>query len=71
MTIQDIVEYAQRQYNINLLNIQLQHIYTLATLPRYHNDPFDRLLISQAITEKLIFVSKDQHTRLYPVNYYW
>jgi PIN domain nuclease of toxin-antitoxin system len=32
----------------------------LDNLPMHHSDPFDRLLISQAIEEKLALVSKDQ-----------
>ena len=39
-------------HNVQLQDIQLEHIYRLKDLPRYHNDPFDRLLLSQLIIAK-------------------
>ncbi|WP_419760492.1 hypothetical protein [Acidisoma sp.] len=38
-----------------------------AALPLHHRDPFDHLLIAQAITEDVIFLSKDRHAAAYPV----
>ena len=43
------------------------HIAALATLPTHHWDPFDHLLIAQAITEDAVFVSENQNMPLYPV----
>ena len=37
--------------SIDLLNINLNHIDIVATLPLHHRDPFDRLLIAQAMVE--------------------
>jgi PIN domain nuclease of toxin-antitoxin system len=42
-----------------ILPIELKHIYHLRTLPRVHNDPFDRLLVAQAHVENLRMVSAD------------
>ena len=42
-----------------LLPITLDHAAVVATLPRHHGDPFDRLIISQAMVEDLIVVSID------------
>lgn len=42
-----------------LLPIEIAHLATVATLPFHHRDPFDRLLIAQAITEKMPVVSSD------------
>ncbi|HRI29042.1 MAG TPA: type II toxin-antitoxin system VapC family toxin [Chitinophagales bacterium] len=39
--------------------IDIAHLITLAGLPFHHRDPFDRILVAQAITENLNFVSKD------------
>lgn len=45
---------AQLKLNgIDLLNINVNHLSTLTTLPFHHRDPFDRLIIAQAIVEKL------------------
>ncbi len=43
-----------------------EHAVKLMTLPRYHADPFDRLLIAQAIVEDLTMVSEDGKFPLYP-----
>jgi PIN domain nuclease of toxin-antitoxin system len=42
-------------------------IWTLATLPLYHRDPFDRILIAQAITEGWTLVTTDASFVQYPV----
>lgn len=41
------------------------------TLPWIHRDPFDRLLISQAIVEGLCLITKDRNIRKYPVRTLW
>lgn len=50
-----------------LLGIGIAHLRTLAGLPMHHRDPFDHLLIAQAIAEDAAFVSADRHAALYPV----
>jgi PIN domain nuclease of toxin-antitoxin system len=54
-----------------VLNLKFDHFNTLNTLPHHHNDPFDRLLISQAITENLTIISADRHFAAYPANVIW
>jgi PIN domain nuclease of toxin-antitoxin system len=49
------------------LAITPAHLATLATLPLHHRDPFDHLLIAQAMTEQAILVSHDGRLSLYPV----
>jgi PIN domain nuclease of toxin-antitoxin system len=49
------------------LDIRPSHLRTLGTLPMHHRDPFDHLLIAQAVTEGAIFVSQDQHAAHYPL----
>ena len=51
------------------LDIVPAHLLVLAKLPRHHTDPFDHLLIAQAIAEEAIFVSEDRHTPKYSVRY--
>ena len=48
------------------LPIAQAHIWTLATLPQYHRDPFDRLLIAQAIAEDYTLVTADPLFTSYP-----
>ena len=50
----------------DLLVVQLPHIETLSRLPLHHRDPFDRLIISQALVENLTVVTRDRSFGLYP-----
>ena len=52
-----------------LLGIEPAHLLELGPLPRTHKDPWDHLLIAQAIAEGTVFMSEDGHTPNYPVNY--
>lgn len=58
---------AVQQGGFTLLDIGITHLLTLAGLPMHHRDPFDHLLIAQAITEDATFISEDRHTARYPV----
>ena len=49
----------------SLLPISTSHLAELARLPLHHRDPFDHLLIAQAMVEDATFVSEDRHTPLY------
>jgi PIN domain nuclease of toxin-antitoxin system len=56
---------------IQVLPVYLGHALHVYTLPDYHRDPFDRLLVSQAVLEKLALLSADSHIARYPVNLVW
>lgn len=49
------------------LPVHLRHVRALRTLPDHHRDPFDRMLIAQAIADKLVIVTADDRIRSYPV----
>ena len=66
-----LIESQQNINKLQILPISLDHIFMLENLPMYHHDPFDRLLISQAIEDKLLLVSKDNAFSDYDVNLYW
>ena len=57
--------------NIEILPINLQHLIVLTKLPLHHRDPFDRLLIAQAIAEEVPIISIDKKFDLYEVNRQW
>lgn len=61
----------QEKNNIQLLPITKAHIFELSALSHHHRDPFDRLLIAQAHTEKLYFVSHDSKIAQYNVDIFW
>ncbi len=57
--------------DMKLLPISLDHLSLIATLPMHHRDPFDRLLIAQALTEKITLVSLDSVFDKYSVDRRW
>lgn len=56
---------------LSLLSIELEHAIQVANLPFYHNDPFDRLLISQAIVENIPLMSADKTLSQYEIERIW
>ncbi|MDX6677033.1 MAG: hypothetical protein QOE31_1085 [Solirubrobacteraceae bacterium] len=53
------------------LSVSIEHAAGVELLPHHHRDPFDRLLISQAIIEKATIVSSDDKLRAYDVPVLW
>ena len=56
---------------IDLLPITVPHLALVSTLPLHHRDPFDRLLVAQAIIEQILIVSIDDKFDLYGANRIW
>jgi PIN domain nuclease of toxin-antitoxin system len=50
----------------DVLPIEMTHVEALSHLPLHHRDPFDRLIIAQALTENLTVVTRDRAFALYP-----
>lgn len=57
--------------DIELLPITIEHLIIISTLPFHHRDPFDRMLIAQAIRENLPIISKDNQLDSYGVRRFW
>ncbi|MCI5150628.1 MAG: type II toxin-antitoxin system VapC family toxin [Candidatus Electrothrix sp. MAN1_4] len=66
-TLPELIETQERMNDLNMLSIELPHIYALQQLPYHHNDPFDRLLIAQAQVESMVLVTVDHKISLYEV----
>jgi PIN domain nuclease of toxin-antitoxin system len=49
------------------LGVEDSHLMALLGLPSHHRDPFDHLLMAQAIAEQAAFVSQDEMANRYPV----
>ena len=56
---------------IDFLAVEFDHAAHVSTLPHYQGDPFDRLLIAQAIVEGMRPVSNDEAFDKYPVQRVW
>lgn len=65
ITISDIAITLQETLGVKLLASKVMHMRQLEELIPIHNDPFDHLLICQAITENLILISHDGNFPLY------
>ncbi|MGB4874472.1 MAG: type II toxin-antitoxin system VapC family toxin [Candidatus Competibacter sp.] len=62
--------YLSRQrarHGIDSLALDEASVQRLASLPSYHRDPFDRMLICQALEHDLILVTVDEAILKYPV----
>lgn len=57
--------------DLEVLDVTSKHILALDPLPLHHRDPFDRLLVAQAIAEGLQLVSADSALDPYPVQRIW
>lgn len=53
------------------LPVQMSHALSVYTLPPYHHDPFDRLLVVQAKLENLRLLTADPQITRYPVEIIW
>jgi PIN domain nuclease of toxin-antitoxin system len=53
------------------LEVTARDVLAVASLPLHHRDPFDRLLVAQAITRQLQVVSADPAFDAYPVSRIW
>ncbi|HCF26640.1 MAG TPA: PIN domain nuclease [Cyanobacteria bacterium UBA11049] len=72
--VQPFRVFIEQQITLNstdLLNINLNHIDIVATLPLYHRDPFDRLLIAQAMVEQIPILSADSAFDAYSIQRLW
>ena len=58
-------------YAIDVLPIQQAHVLNVMELPEHHRDPFDRIMIAQAMTERMTLVSGDGHLPRYSVPLIW
>jgi PIN domain nuclease of toxin-antitoxin system len=47
------------------LSIEAQHAFEVAALPRLHKDPFDRLLVGQAMAEGIVLLTHDDQIKRY------
>ena len=61
----------RQQNGIESLPVTEDAVAQITKLPALHRDPFDRILICQAITEGLVVVTPDPLIRQYPVRVFW
>lgn len=67
----DEIDLDLRQNGIEWLPISREHCRLVAQLPHHHRDPFDRLLIAQALHENLVVIGLDGAFDTYGVTRIW
>lgn len=60
-----------RDFGYEVLPIHQRHVLALPELPSVHADPFDRILVAQALIENLAVVTGDEQIRGYPIRTIW
>jgi PIN domain nuclease of toxin-antitoxin system len=65
------IEEQARRWDLQRQRISRAHLYRETELAEHHRDPFDRLLVAQALEEALTIVSPDADLRRYPVPMLW
>jgi PIN domain nuclease of toxin-antitoxin system len=66
-----VVVRAMREAPFEELPVTIAHTVRLHTLPAHHRDPFDRLLVAQAVEERLTIVTHDPLIARYDVPRFW
>jgi PIN domain nuclease of toxin-antitoxin system len=70
ISLEELFKYADRN-QIEIVQITSEHLLVLAALPQHHSDPFDRLIVSQAISENLTLYSRDKGLKKYALQQEW
>lgn len=67
----EIIESGRRALKARWLLLEPWHCHEVAGLPWHHRDPFDRMLVAQAVSEDMTLVTRDETIREYDVDVLW
>jgi PIN domain nuclease of toxin-antitoxin system len=70
-TYDQFIQHAIFDNGFAILPVEPRHTAVLVALPHHNKDPFDRLLVAQALTESLSLVSGDLVLDKYPITRLW
>ena len=65
--VADLIE----QNGFRILPISIAHTITYESMEFVHRDPFDRILVAQAIVENMAIITKDENIQKYSINTNW
>lgn len=60
-----------QEQGFTILPIKATHLERLKDLPKHHGDPFDRLIVCQAMEERFTIITTDENIPKYKVKTYW
>jgi PIN domain nuclease of toxin-antitoxin system len=66
--LEKTIDIGMERLGLQIIPIRSSHIYKVSDLQFHHNDPFDRLIISQCLVEKLPILSSDKIFSKYKVS---
>jgi PIN domain nuclease of toxin-antitoxin system len=67
----EFLEHAVEDQGIRLLPVLPAHAVVVSSLPFHHRDPFDRLMVAQALVEGVAMVSDDAALDAYGIRRLW
>ena len=67
----DFIPRSRESHGIRELPLSERSVLNVNKLPDFHNDPFDRMLICQALEEECVILSPDDQIHKYPVKALW
>ena len=59
-------EFVKRNF-ISILPVTIEHCNRIVELPFHHRDPFDRIMIAQALVDKVVLLSADSRIKKYEI----
>ena len=65
------LERAVKDLHVTVLPIRANHAIGTLSLPDHHRDPFDRIIVSQAIEERAAIATMDERIKHYAVDIFW
>lgn len=65
------IEEICKERGIQVISILSEEIEGIKKLPKFHNDPFDRIIISQALQNDFCIITRDTIIPKYPVKTLW
>jgi PIN domain nuclease of toxin-antitoxin system len=71
ISLEAVIEEGAANNGIALLDVRREHAAAVEHLPFHHRDPFDRLLVCQAMIERMEIVSSDASLDSYPIRRVW
>ena len=69
--LEKVINIRLPEINVQILDIGAAHVAYVSSLPLYHRDPFDRIIIAQSQVEQMPLVSVDNKFDLYEIQRIW
>lgn len=71
LPLEKLVTREEQANRVTVLPVRAAHVYAIERLPSLHKDPFDRLLVAQALVEDARIITSDKAIAGYPAEVLW